>query len=186
MPKGTSTSCVLQLPTTFLLNVCWKGGKIFYNEKGNWLTFITVLFRFWAPVRNSTMTRLWCAKNCVAEAFLCGAIGPKYHYFFFYTSALPLLNCGLIFGAGQAVAIRILFGQMGHDLTPTNPKHHQHHHVGPWRQGDPLQQPYHKMLLKEASSSNYGDKDWNCEWAPFSQNEISCAYYLQRTNGGET
>ena len=116
------------------------------------------------------MTRLWCAsaKNCVAEAFLCGAIGPNYHYFFFfYTSALPLLNCGLIFGAGQAVAIRILFGQMGHDLTPTNPKHHQHHHVGPWRQGDPLQQPYHKMLLKKASSSNYGkDWIWKCEWAP--------------------
>ena len=63
---------------------------------------------------------------------------------------MPLLNCGLIFGAGQAVAIRILFGQMGHDLTPTNPKHHRHHHVGPWRQGDPSMQPYHKMLLKKA------------------------------------
>ena len=133
------------------------------------------------------MTRLWCAKNCVAEAFLCGAIGPNYHYFFFfYASALPLLNCGLIFGAGQAVAIRILFGQMGHDLTPTNPKHHQHHHVGPWRQGDPLQQPYHKMLLKKASSSNYGDEDWELRMGPYSRNEISCAYYLRGANDGET
>ena len=127
---------------------------------------------------------VWCAKNCVTKAVLCGAIGPNYYHYFFYTSALPLLNCGLIFGAGQAVAIRILFGQMGHDLTPTNPKHHQYHHVGPWRQGDPLQKPYHKMLLKKPLLQTMANEHWYWEWAPLLRTEISCTAHI--TCGGNS